>query len=68
MDTLFEIDRSLAETLLGRLPGRPTISWRVGGFIGRTFGISTQAGTALFHGTLIGLGIVAAASYVGSKK
>lgn len=58
METFIAVDRNVAEAVFGTLPGRPTISRRVGGTIGRTLGISTEAATGLFHAALLVGGFV----------
>lgn len=65
MSPLIAIDKDIAETLLGRRPGRPTISRRVGGAISDfTNGtLSEQDGTDLFHLLLLLVAAGAAVKY-----
>lgn len=53
METLFAVNKQIAEDIWGWKPGRPTISRRVGGQISKVSGVSPQTGTDLFHGVLL---------------
>lgn len=63
LSPLMKLDKDLAEGLFGHRPGRPTISRRAGGHIGRALGVGTEAGTDLFH-----LGLLASALVWISKS
>jgi len=54
LSSLTKLNKDVAEAVAGHAKGRPTISRRVGRRIGRTFGISGDTGTDLFHVALAG--------------
>lgn len=64
---LMKLDKDIAEGLFGHKKGRPTISARAGGPIGRALGIGPKKGTDVFHGALVIAGAAVVAGLTGRK-
>jgi hypothetical protein len=63
-----KLDKDVAELVHGHLPGRPTISERVGRGISGVTGMKSAAATDLFHLALVGTLAVWAAKTIASKQ
>lgn len=57
---LWKLNRNVAEAVWGPQVGRPTISRRTGRAISRTTGLGVETSVDLFHGVILGVGVVAA--------
>jgi hypothetical protein len=64
LNPIVKLNKDIAEGLFGHRPGRPTISRRAGGHIGRALGIDATTGTDLFH---VGL-VVGALAWFGKSR